>query len=380
MDRPFDFSAGRGQRTESFRFERREGASLRPLGQIHPIMGAAMAQSGTKSLQRTLNFSLGESDSAVVNFVSDRLDVFMEVGDQSWPMGRFLFTDATSQDYFDPNSTQPRTLTSCTMADQMVMIDVETESAFTAVLEPPRAVIERLLEGIPITFEIEDSGQLISNSWMAGTSRKSILETVAELGGYLPPGFDNTGVLQLRQQFDPDFGVADFDFDAQQNVFRDSPTRSDSTVFAPNRIVVVSNGGNVYGGSSSEKNPVDPIDPGPMMAFADVPSTAPHSIMNLGFVRPEVTEIQATSVAQCQAVADLRALTQTVVELVDVTTAVDPRHDAWNRVDFESKRWLETGWTAALEAGGGMRHSMQRAYPPSPEILSGTAGQVVVGG
>lgn len=376
----FDFSGGLGQRSETFRFDRREGSSLRPLGSLEPILGASLSQSGSRSLQRTMTFSLGEAESTRVNFVSDRVDLFMELGGQSWPMGRYLFTSSTQQDYLDTDSGLVRSLTACTLADQMSIIDIELQTAFVAVLEPARSSIERLLEDLPFQVQVEDSGALISNSWMAGTSRRTVLEAVAQLGGYLPPWFDNNGVLQVKQQFDPMFGVAEFDFDQTEAVFQDSVTRADSTIYAPNRIIVVSNGGNVYGGSSSEKNPVDPIDPGPLTAFCDVPSTAPHSAMNLGFIRPQVVEIQATSQAQCQAVADLLCLTQTAVEEIELSTAIDPRHDGWNTVQFQGKRWLQTSWGTALVAGGAQRHSMQRSYPPSPEVLSGTAGQVAVDG
>lgn len=373
----FDFSNGRGQRTESFRFERREGSSLRPLGDIHPIQDATISQSGTNSLTRTMSFDLGETDSAEVNFVSDRVDVSMLLGGETWKLGRYLFTDAVNQDYFDEDAGAVRTLTSCQLADQMTIVDTELEGAFVCVLEPPRSALERLLGDLGFDLLVEDSGQLISNSWMAGTSRKSVMESIAQLGGYLPPAFDSDGVLQIRLQFDPSTGTPDFDFDEQRNVIAESVTRSDSTIYAPNRIVVVSNGGNTYGGSASEKNPVDPIDPGPMMAFCDVPSSAPHSIFNLGFVRPKIEEIQATSVAQCQAVADLQCLTQTVAEEVQLSTALDPRHQSWNTVKFQNNRWLETNWSMTLVAGGSMRHALQRSYPPSPEVPSGVVGQVL---
>lgn len=376
----FDFSQGRGQRSESFRFFRREGSSLRPLGDLHPIEGATLSNSGTNSLTRSLSLLLGEDDAAETNFVADRVDLSMRLGGQEWPMGRYLFTDAVNQDFPDPATGEVRTLVSCQLTDQMAIVDTELETSFTSILEPARSAIERLLEGLDLELLIEDSPHLISNSWMAGTSRKQVLEAIAELGGYLPPWFDNDGVLRAVQLFDPSEGVADFDLDAQQTVIAESVTRSDSTIYAPNRIVVVSNGGNTYGGSSSEKHPVDPIDPGPMMAFCDVPSTAPHSALNIGFIRPHVIEIQATSVAQAQAVADLECLTQTVAEEVELSTSIDPRHDGWDRVQFQGERWLETGWSATLVAGGEMRHSLQRSYPPSPQILSGTAEQVLVGG
>lgn len=375
----FDFRSSRGQRSEGFRFLRREGSSLRPLGELQPIVGGTLAQSGTSSLIRTTSLSLGEADSAAIDFASERLDISMVVEDQEFPLGRYLYTDATHQDFFDEDLEEIRQLTSCQLTDQMAIVDTELETAFSCVLEPARSAMGRLLRSLPIDHLFEDSPLLISNSWTAGTSRRRVLESIAELGGYLPPWFDNNGVLRAVQQFDPTAGSPIFDFDAQRNVVADSPVRSNSTLLAPNRIVVVSNGGNTYGGSSSEKHPADPIDPGPLMAFCDVPSTAPHSAMNLGFIRPRVIEIQATTAAQCQAVADLECLTQTVAEEMELATAGDPRHDGWDTVDFEGERWLEIGWSISLVAGGVMQHSLQRSYPPSPQVLSGTAGQVLVG-
>lgn len=379
MGTQFSFANGRGQRSLSVRFHRREGASLRPLGEVHPIFGASINQNGTRSLMRTATLNLGEVDSAATNFVSDRLDISMLLDGREWKLGRFLFTDVTQQEYFDEND-RPRTLAACQLTDSMAILDGELETAFTSVLEPARAAIERLVSPFNFDAVIEDSPYLISNSWMAGTTRRQVLEAIAQLGGYLPPWFNHEGVLRAIRQFDPTAGTPDFDFDVQQNVFAESVSSSDSTIYAPNRIVVVSNGGNTYGGSSSEKNPVDPIDPGPLMAFCDAPSTAPHSVLNLGFARPQVFEIQAVSGAQCQAVADLLCLTQTVVEDMQLSTSLDPRHDGWNTVKFQGDRWLETGWSMDLEAGGAMGHQLQRSYPPSAEILSGTAGSVTAEG
>jgi hypothetical protein len=372
------FATGRGQRSESYTFGRREGASGRPLGALAPLSGANLSLSGSKSLSKSLSFQLGVEDAAAVAFASERVDVAMVLEGQTWPLGRYLYTDATRQDYAVPGTDEVRSIVSCQLSDFMAIIDTELETSFTAVLESPRHVLDRLLDGLPFDMMVEDSPYLISNSWMAGTSRRQVLETVAELGGYLPPWFDTANVLRLRRLFDPDEGVAAFDFDAQQTVVQGSVTGSNSTVYAPNRFVIVSNGGNTYGGSGS-LNGADAVDPGPMMAFCDVPSSAPHSIMNIGFVRARVEEMQATSVAQCQAVADLRCLTQTVAEFLDVSTTFDPRHGAWETVAFQGKRWLETSWSAQLTAGAEMRHSLQRAYPPSPEVLSGTVDQLLAG-
>ncbi len=373
-DGVFAFGAGVGQRSDAFVFERREGASGRPLGLLHPIRAASLSANGGKSITRTLSFDLGEADSAAVDFDTERVHVAMVAGGRTWPLGRYLFTDHVEQDYADPDTREPRSLTSCQMSDAMAIVDTELESGFTCDDEAPRAAAERLLAPFGFTMIIEDSPHLISNSWMAGTSRKQVLESIAELGGYLPPWFDHDGVFRMVRLFDPAEGDADRDFDAARNVIAESVARASDALTRPNRIVVVSNSAASTGGDGNA------LDPGPLMAFCDVPSTAPHSIQRLGFVRPKVFELQVDSLAQAQNVADLLCLTQTVAETLTCATALDPRHDAWQTVDFQGQRWLEYGWSMQLEAGAEQQHQLQRSYPASPEVLSGTAGQILVEG
>jgi hypothetical protein len=374
MSDVFAFSAGVGQRSDAFEFERREGASGRPLGLLHPIRAATLAANGGKSITRALAFDLGEDDSAAVDFESERVHVSMIAAGQRWPLGRYLFTDYVQQDYADPDTDAPRSLTACQLGDAMTMVDTELESGFTCDDEAPRAAVERLLGPFGFTMIIEDSPHLISNSWMAGTSRKQVLEAIAELGGYLAPWFDHDGVFRMVRLFDPAEGEADMDFDAARSVFADSVTRAGDSPTRPNRVIVVSNSAAATGGNGAA------LDPGPLMAFCDVPSTAPHSIQRLGFVRPKVFEMQVDSLAQAQNVADLLCLTQTVAETLTCATAIDPRHDAWQTVQFQGQRWLEYGWSMELVAGGDQQHQLQRSYLATPEILSGVAGQIIAAG
>jgi hypothetical protein len=370
----FAFDTGLGQRSDAFVFERREGASGRPLGLLHPIRAATLAANGGKTITRTLAFDLGEDDSAAVDFDSERVHVAMVAGGITWPLGRYLFTDHVQQDYADPDTDEPRSLTSCQMGDSMTMVDTELESGFTCDDEAPRAAVERLLAPFGFTMIIEDSPHLIANSWMAGTSRKQVLEAIAELGGYLAPWFDHEGAFRMVRLFDPSEGAPVFDFDASRSVYADSVTRAGDSLTRPNRIIIVSNSAASTGGDGAA------VDPGPLMAFCDVPSTAPHSIQRIGFVRPKVLERQVDSLAQAQSVADLLCLTQTVAETLTCATAIDPRHDAWQTVDFEGRRWLEYAWSMELEAGAEQQHQLQRSYPATPEILSGTAGQIIATG
>jgi hypothetical protein len=198
---------------------------------------------------------------------------------------------------------------------------------------------------------------------MAGTSRKQVLEAIAELGGYLAPWFDHDGVFRMIRLFDPAEGDAERDFDADRNVIAESVTRASDSLTRPNRIIIVSNSAAATGGDGQA------VDPGPMMAFCDVPSSAPHSMQRLGFVRPKVFERQVDSLAQAQAVADLLCLTQTVAETATCAT-----------VQFQGERWLEYSWSMQLEAGAEQQHDLQRSYPATPAVLTGVAGQIIATG
>lgn len=356
----------RGQRSESFEFELLEGSTLRPKGELHPLRDAAptLTQQAGASIKRSLTLPLAVEDAERL-LPSDRVAVWMHLGDDRYPLGQYLQTSDIRQDYADDvdDPASIRTLSALALDDQMVVINTEMELGFTARLENADDTIRRLLEPLGILVNIEGSDIHVSNSWTLGESRLSILEVLTEFGGYLAPWIDSTGALRAIRAFDPADRLADFDFDESSTVIRESITRSNSLLIAPNRIVVVGNAGSITGADGAEQ------DAPPLVAFADVPSTAPHSATNLGFVRPQVVEAQVTSLVQASTLAETLALTQTAVETVELSGALDPRHEAWQVVRFEGANWLELGWSMELVAGGAMQHSLQRVYPATPQVL-----------
>ena len=120
-------------------------------------------------------------------------------------------------------------------------------------------------------------------------------------------------------------------------------------LFRSNRFVVVSNDP----GSDAE----------PVVGVYDVPASAPHSIAQRGFVLPKTVDVQVRSQAQATVYARTLGLQQTVYEVVELSTPVDPRHDAYEVVRWDGVRWLEVSWTMPLVPGGEMRHTLRRAYP-----------------
>lgn len=354
-----DLVAGVGQRTESFIFRATDGGSGEVLGEVHPSRGSTVTldQSAGAVITRALTLEFDEDESATINPLSTRIEPFMLIGGREWPLGHYLFTDPVRQDYAEYD-TEPaeglRSLMSSPLADRMAIVDTELENAFAADDDAASDVLRALLGPLPIVAEIDDSASLIANTWAAGTTRTTVAGTVADLGGYLPPWFDHHGVFQARRRFEPALAVPDFDWDASPHVYRDSITRADALAYTPNRIVVIGNGG------TAENVAV--------VAYCDVPSTAPHSALNIGFVRPRVIEAQVSGLAQAQELAENLCLQQTVAETIQVSGPADPRYEAHQVVKFEGELWLHLAWSMEMRAGGTMRHTLQRAYRPTPTM------------
>jgi hypothetical protein len=351
-----------GQRTDSFVFRASDAATGAVLGEVHPARDTTITldQSAGTVITRSLSLQFDEATTAALNPLTTRIEPYMLVHGVEWPLGHYLFTDPIRQDYA-PYEGAPgvvRSTLSSALGDRMTIVDTELEHAFTGAGAGADEVIRRLLAPLPFSADIDDSASPIVNAWAAGTSRVNVLGTTAELGDYLAPWFDHHGVAQARRRFEPGDALPDFDWDANPVALRDSITRADALAFTPNRIVVVGNG--------------ETAESAPVIAWCDVPSTAPHSALNIGFVRPHVVQAQVQSLAQAQALADNLCLRQSVSETMQVTTVLDPRHEAHQVIRFEGELWLEVAWSMELVAGGGMRHTLQRAYVPDPVIAAPT--------
>lgn len=352
-----DLVAGVGQRTEAFIFRAVDGGSGEILGEVHPSRGSTVTldQSAGAVITRSLTLEFDEDESAAINPLSARIEPFMLIGGTEYPLGHYLFTDPIRQDYAEYGTDAGeglRSLMSSPLGDRMAIVDTELEHAFTANDEPADTVLRALVAPLPFIAEIDDSASVIANTWAAGTTRTAVAGAVADLGGYLAPWFDHHGVFQARRRFEPGLAIPDFDWDASPHVYRDTITRADALAYTPNRIVIIGNGSTV--------------ENAPVVAYCDVASTAPHSALNIGFVRPRVIEAQVSGLAQAQELAENLCLQQTVAETIQVSGPADPRYEAHQVVRFEGELWLHLAWSMEMAAGGTMRHTLQRAYRPTP--------------
>jgi hypothetical protein len=353
-----------GQVGCSFRFDLVDGATGVQLGTVTPLADSppTLEHDAESTISRRLqSVVLGVADSAAINPVTDRVEVSMVLGDRDrtvFPLGRYMFADAVRARY------SQGTITPATLFDEMFIVDQALEAGFNANGQAADLAIYRLLDGLPIgEIYLDAVTQSSYNSWGAGSSRGTALTELATVGGLFKPWFDNLNRLRGIRAFEPGDRPADIDMDAPPRVLRDSIAESDDLLSAPNRYVVVSNNTGGQFSTDGEELPA----PDPVVGVYDVPSSAPHSIAQRGFVLPKVVDAQVVTSTAAAVYARTLGTQRDVYQRVELSTPPDPRHDGWNVVRWDGRLWLETGWSMVLAAGGEMRHKLRRAYPASGE-------------
>lgn len=349
-----DLPAYRGQRVEHFTYQLINGVTNTPIRWLHPDKRQvpALAHNTDQSIKRRLTLTLGVTDTAAINPITDRILPSMIVGGVTYPLGRYMFTDDTSA-----RSTGGDRGT-FTLLDEGFIIDQPLSKAFTAYTSPalktPANVVfavTALLTQVNATLlgaSIAPSPYPGGGSWSAGQMRGQILESYATQGDYFPYWMRNDGFFSMIRTIDPALAVADFDFDEGFKVKRDTIMFTNDVLSAPNRFIVISNS------SEAQKEPV--------VGTYDIPPSAPHSIQNRGFVIANTSNIQIASPGQAFAAARNLGIRNTVYERVTCQTALDPRHDSYNIIRFQDDNWLELSWSMNLVAGGAMTHTMRKAY------------------
>jgi hypothetical protein len=339
-----------GQTAATFRFSLIDGRTGHRRGPLTPLRTSTptLGHDTTSTISRRVNgLTLGGHDAARINPLADRVTIDMVLADRArtvFRLGRYMVADTVDL-ISTGGTTAPLTL-----FDEMFIVDQELESGFDAGGQLVDQAVLRLLDGLPIgEVAIDATEQTSINSWSPGTSRAGALNDLATMGGYLKPWFDHTGRLRMMRAFEPAGREPTIDLDASRRVLRGSISRSSELLTAPNRFVVVSN------------------DPGsetaPVVGTYDVPSSAPHSIAQRGFVIPKVVEAQLPSQRHATVYARTLGIQQSIYETVELSTPPDPRHDGYDVVRWDGHSWLEIGWDLPLTPGGEMRHKLRRAYP-----------------
>lgn len=332
-----------GQRQASFRFDLTNRVTGERLGQVTPLRDATLSHDTNRTIKRQLDISLGLADTAAINSITDLISVYMVFPNGAeYPLGRYMFTDESR------TVTTAGRLGNVVLNDEMFLVDQQITKPISGPGSSANFLLQNVLSGLPITYSVAESPFSIAGSWSIGANRGQILEALAVQGDYFSPWFDNNGVLRFIRTFDPSDRVPDFDWDHSKNVMRSSIIETSDLLTAPNRFVVISN---------------DADDPSTaVVATADIPATAPHSIANRGFVIAHVEDLQLSDSNQANAVVNGIVNRMTVFERVGITTAPDPRHDSYNVIRWQETNWLELAWTMPLVEGRPMSHLLRKAY------------------
>lgn len=331
-----------GQRSATFSFRHLNGVTGQNLGQLTPIRPAQLSHDTSRTIKRQLNLTLGVADTAAINTISSRVEVSMEVAGSSYPLGRYMFTN------FSKVISTGGDQSAAILTDEMFLVDQPITHSVGGLGASVMTVIKKVLENLPISFTLDASPFTSSQGWTIGTTVGQILEALALTGDYFSPWFGNDQKLHFIRSFDPADEVAQFDFDAGNQVLRAPIEETNDLITAPNRFTVVNSG------SASPNAEIS--------ASVDVPSSAPHSIFNRGFVVASIQNLPVSSVPQASLVAKNLARRQTIFERVTLATPPDPRHDSYDVIIWQGQKWLELSWTLPLIEGGVMTHLLRKAY------------------
>lgn len=355
-DSQLDLDPWIGQRQGTFRWVLVDGVNGQHYGEVHPDKSATptLTHDTSRTIKRQISSVLfTPEDSAIIDTIRHRIHLYMDIANESYPLGTYAFID-------DPMiiSTAGNQLNT-TLVDEMILVDQELDIGFAPgirgfnanelVLDSADALVRRLLQDYTFEKYIESTEFYSIGSWSYGTSRTKVLEDLALDGDYFSPWFGNDFALHMIRSFDPALKPSDFDWDTSSRVIRDSIVRINDLLSAPNRFVVVSN-------RSMTQSDV------PVVGIYDIPISAPHSITNRGFVSPKVLSLQVDTIPQAVALAANIGQRQTVFERVELSTPPDPRHDSYNVVYWQGENWLELSWALPLIEGSEMRHVLRKAY------------------
>lgn len=343
-----------GQRVATYRFELVDSRTgyrrvVHPLADSVPTLSHDVNRTITRRLDN-LVFTVDESD--LINVITSRIEPFMVIDDVDYPLGRYMYNNETliqftagevsSGSLYDEGFIVDQRIAESFSQDSLALVQFGTERRIEFLLAG-------LLLDLPIEFSVEPSPfSSSSTGWPAGTSRGFIIEQLCLDGDYFSPWFSNDKKMHFIRSFDPVTAVPRFDLDTGNRVLRERIFRTNDLIEAPNVFIVISNG--------SEAQEVE------ITGRYDVPTSAPHSVFNRGFVIPFVENRQIESSEQANAVARNIGQRATIFERVEFYTPPDPRHDGYDVLRWQGENWLELAWSLPLIEGAAMQHLARKSY------------------
>lgn len=348
-----DLAPGVGQVASSVRFEVVD-RDLKVVGDLRVLAADSISAKAAGNIKRTMSgFKLDEYGLREVDPFRHRVKPYWRLEDGTeWPLGVFCFTDSAAHlaSYVDVLET--------TMVDQGFDLDQGTRATFG--IGPSGSILPAILEvlaQVKITSLVipEGSSARVMDPviWPAGTSRLQIVNELCALAGWLPPYFDNNGILNIRTPPDIDRVRPDHNYplDSERSrVLAGSIVENDNLLDAPNVYLVICSG---------------PAD-GEIAASAQVAADLPFSVENRRFEVTETVRVQGiTSTEQAQRMAEtLAAAAGLGFKNVSFDAFADPRHDLFQTVSWEGKTYRELGWNLKLKPGGPHSHEITRGGFP----------------
>jgi len=268
---------------------------------------------------------------------------------ETYNLGVFLFGDDSEVLY---SWGEPRDVIA---VDQMVLLDqdlaVSVGYSFGATPTDIMGIVADSL-GIGTTRRsIESSAYILREpiAWAPGRDTYlRIFESLCALVGFLPPYFDNNGILTCRAAPDLSSAEPDFNYGYGTVVINGTAVRSSDILTAPNRYIAVS--------TSAADSPI--------VGTFDVPAAAPHSFENTGRRVTRTISLQGidNATAAYAAAAAEYARDSGTYSWLQFDTPVDPRHDTFTIIAFDSVNYREQSWSIECKAGGRMHHDARGTY------------------
>lgn len=192
-------------------------------------------------------------------------------------------------------------------------------------------------------------------AWRPNEEALTIIYDLCALGGWYSLYFNNHGTPVAKQV--PDLEAADptLVYDIGAGIVRGSVIKSDDTLSAPNRYVVVNSS----------------FTDAPIWGVWDVPAGAPHSFQSIGYRRVKEFDVQGME-TNAEATRMAKALGQedaSTRETYDAKITPDPRHDTFDIVSFMGAKFRSQGYTLSLDLREPMDLELARTWSQVPEAI-----------
>lgn len=339
------------RRADDFRFDLYDGETDDLIGELHPDESRPPVVSNDtgRSVRRQLSsVHLPPAEMSAIA-LTDKLRPVMSLANGAEErLGTFVLADRG--EVVSNRGTERDT----TWHDRGTALNQETEHtiAFAKGANIVIALLGVLLEVIPVSdiADAPESDAVLGAplQFPPGTNRVTICDTLTDLLGWLPLFFNRDGLVQFLDAPDLETAAPTLSYQLGGRIYDGTVLLSDDLLTAANRFVVY---------ETSSRSTVT--------GSYEIPSTAPHSVANRGFVVPDVESAQGLgSTSAANKYAKSKALTGSkIYRWASFTGPADWRHGTWDVLGFLGETWLEIAWAITCRPGlPPMSHKLRRVY------------------